>query len=317
MAGKHRQAEVKSDSALFDQLAHLTTEAQDPKYNRLDREDLSVVLTRINDADRTVPDAIRLCLPQIEVATRIVIETWKNGGRLFYAGAGTSGRLGVLDAAELPPTFGLDPRRAVGLIAGGRQALVRSREGVEDSAANGARAVTRAQIGPKDCLIAIAASRRTPFTLGALTGARKRSARTIFLVANPQPVEGNAEAADVVIAVVVGPEVVAGSTRMKAGTAQKLVLNMITTAAMIQLGKTYQNWMVDLAATSAKLRERSKRILCLTANVDYDEAEKLLKRAGGSVKRAIVMAKLGVDRREADRRLAEADGFVWRALGEK
>ncbi|MBI3873016.1 MAG: N-acetylmuramic acid 6-phosphate etherase, partial [candidate division Zixibacteria bacterium] len=264
MTGKRRRVAEPSDATLFDQLSHLTTEARDPKYNRLDREDLSGVLALINDADRTVPDAIGGCLSQIEQATRLVIETWKSGGRLFYAGAGTSGRLGVLDAAELPPTFGIDPRRAVGLIAGGRQTLIRSREGVEDSAADGARAVTCAKIGPKDCLIAIAASRRTPFTLGALTGAKKRGARTIFLVANPHPVEGNAEAADVVIAVVVGPEVVAGSTRMKAGTAQKLVLNMITTAAMIQMGKTYQNWMVDLAATSAKLRERSKRILSLT-----------------------------------------------------
>jgi N-acetylmuramic acid 6-phosphate etherase len=272
------------------------------------------ILQRISDADQTVPGAVRRCLPQIERATRLVIEAWQGGGRLFYAGAGTSGRLGVLDASELPPTFGVDHRRAVGLIAGGRKTLVRSREGVEDSAASGARAVGRARVGSADCLIAIAASRRTPYTLGALAEARKRGARTIFLVANPKPLTGVVEVADVIIPVVVGPEVVAGSTRMKAGTAQKLVLNMITTAAMVRLGKTYENWMVDLRATSAKLRERSKRILCLTADVDYHTADDLLRRARGSVKRALVMAKLNCDAREADRRLKAADGFVFKAL---
>jgi N-acetylmuramic acid 6-phosphate etherase len=304
-------------TTLYNQLGLLTTEAQDAKYKRLDREPLRRVLARINDADRSVPGAVRRCLPQIEQATRLVIETWQAGGRLFYAGAGTSGRLGVLDASELPPTFGLDHRRAVGLIAGGHGTLVRSREGVEDSARDGAQAVAKSKIGPDDCLIAIAASRRTPYTLGALRAAHRRSVRTIFLVANPKPVEPGIECADVVIAVVVGPEVVAGSTRMKAGTAQKLVLNMITTAAMVHLGKTYQNWMVDLKSTSAKLRERSRRILALTAGLEYEEAGRMLRRAGGSVKRALVMAKLDCSVREADRRLAQADGFVYRALGER
>lgn len=306
----------KHGRELFDQLSGLTTEAQDKKYRRLDREPLRQVLRRINDADASVPHAIRRCLPQIEKATRLVIATWSDGGRLFYAGAGTSGRLGVLDASELPPTFGLDHRRAIGLIAGGKQTLIRSKEGVEDSTSDGAAAVDWAGVGKKDCLIAIAASRRTPYTLGALARAHARGARTIFLVANPRPVGKKAEGADIVIPVVVGPEIVAGSTRMKAGTAQKLVLNMITTAAMVQLGKTYQNWMVDLRSTSAKLRERSKRILTIVAGVSYEEADNLLVLAGGSVKRAIVMAKLGVSRREAGRRLQEADGFVYRALGE-
>ncbi|MEW5701352.1 MAG: N-acetylmuramic acid 6-phosphate etherase [Candidatus Zixiibacteriota bacterium] len=312
-----RESSVPENSTLLSQLSRLTTEAQDRKYRRLDREPLRRVLQRINDADRTVPEAIRRSLTQIEQATRLVIETWREGGRLFYAGAGTSGRLGVLDAAELPPTFGLDHRRAVGLIAGGHGTLIRSREGVEDSAADGARAVGRHRLGAKDCLIAIAASRRTPYTLGALASARRRGARTIFLVANPRPVVVDAEAADVVIAVVVGPEVVAGSTRMKAGTAQKLVLNMITTAAMVQLGKTYQNWMVDLKATSAKLRERSIRILMLTTDLDYEAARRLLTRAAGSVKHAIVMRRMGIPMREADRRLRAAGGHVYRALGER
>lgn len=307
----------KPNRQLFDQLGGLTTEAQDKKYRRLDRESLRRVLHRINDADASVPRAIRRCLPQIEKATRLVVATWSGGGRLFYAGAGTSGRLGVLDASELPPTFGLDHRRAVGLIAGGRQTLVRSKEGVEDSASDGAEAVRKAKVGKADCLIAIAASRRTPYTLGALAEAHKRGAKTIFLVANPRPVGKTLEDADVVIPVVVGPEVIAGSTRMKAGTAQKLVLNMITTAAMVQLGKTYQNWMVDLRSTSAKLHERSKRILTIVAGVDYDDADALLRSANGSVKRAIVMARLGVSAREADRLLELADGFVCRALGER
>ena len=307
---------TKGNRALFDQLGRLTTESQDKIYKRLDRESLRQVLKRINDADATVPRAIRRCLPQIEVATKLVIATWEDGGRLLYAGAGTSGRLGVLDASELPPTFGLNHRRAIGLIAGGTQTLIRSKEGVEDSSADGVGAVAKARVGRKDCLIAIAASRRTPYTLGALAEARRRGARTVFLVANPQPVGKSLEGADVVIPVVVGPEVIAGSTRMKAGTAQKLVLNMITTAAMVQLGKTYQNWMVDLRTTSAKLKERSRRILTIVADVDYDASDALLAAAKGSVKRAIVMAKLGVKPAEADRRLKQSNGFVYRALNE-
>jgi N-acetylmuramic acid 6-phosphate etherase len=312
-----RRSGAASDATLYSQLGRLTTEAQDPKFKRIDREPLRRILERINDADQTVPAAVRRCLPQIEKATRLVIETWGTGGRLFYAGAGTSGRLGVLDASELPPTFGLDHRRAVGLIAGGRATLVRSREGVEDSSDDGAKAVAKAKVGPDDCLIAIAASRRTPYTLGALAAAHRRGARTIFLVANPRRVGTNVENADIVIAVVVGPEVIAGSTRMKAGTAQKLVLNMITTTAMVRLGKTYQNWMVDLRCTSAKLRERSRRILALTADLSYEEASRILTRSGGSVKRALIMARLGCTAREADRRLAAAEGFVHRALDEK
>jgi N-acetylmuramic acid 6-phosphate etherase len=303
------------DTTLFDQLAQLTTEAQDPAYRRLDRESLGRVLERINDADMTVPQAVRRCMPEIEKATRLVIAAWQKGGRLFYAGAGTSGRLGVLDASELPPTFGLDHRKAVGLIAGGRPTLVRSREGVEDSPASGARAVARAKVGAEDCLVAVAASRRTPYTLGALGAAKKRGSATVFLVANPKPVDPHVEDADIVIAVVVGPEVIAGSTRMKAGTAQKLVLNMITTAAMVQMGKTYQNWMVDLQATSAKLRERSKRILSLAAGIDYASADRLLRRAQGSVKRALVMARLDCSAPAADRRLKAAGGFVHLAVG--
>jgi N-acetylmuramic acid 6-phosphate etherase len=304
------------DHTLYEQLTELTTESQDKRYRRLDREPLRTVLKRINDADRTVATAIARCLPQIEKATQVVIDAWFGGGRLFYAGAGTSGRLGVLDASELPPTFGLDHKRAVGLIAGGHRTLIRSREGVEDKAADGAADVRRHRVGKQDCLIAIAASRRTPYTLGALREAKRRGARTIFLVANPIPVATSSESADVVVAVVVGPEVIPGSTRMKAGTAQKLVLNMITTAAMIQLGKTYQNWMVDLTATSAKLRERSKRILCVTAGLDYDQSSEFLRRARGSVKRALVMAKLNCSARDADTVLKRANGSVYRALGE-
>lgn len=307
----------KPTRELFDQLGGLTTEAQDRRYRRLDREPLATVLRRINDADATVPRAVRHCLPQIEKATKLVIAAWSSGGRLFYVGAGTSGRLGVLDASELPPTFGLDPKRATGLIAGGHRTLIRSREGVEDSTTNGSRVVRDAKVGRKDCLIAIAASRRTPYTLAALAEAHRRKASTIFIVANPRPIDRSIESADVIIPVVVGPEVIAGSTRMKAGTAQKLVLNMITTAAMVRLGTTYQNWMVDLRSTSAKLRERSKRILTIVAGISYEDAGAILIAADGSVKRAIVMAKLGVSAREADKRLTRAKGFVYRALGER
>ncbi|MGE5693073.1 MAG: N-acetylmuramic acid 6-phosphate etherase, partial [Candidatus Zixiibacteriota bacterium] len=224
----------------------------------------------------------------------------------------TSGRLGVLDASELPPTFGADHRRIKGLIAGGYPTLVRSREGVEDDARAAVRDLKREKLSNNDLVIGISASRRTPYVAAALSYARKRKAKTIFISANPKPVIPIP--ADVNISVVVGPEVVAGSTRMKAGTAQKLVLNMISTAAMVKLGKTYGNVMVDLGGTSEKLKERAKKTLIDLTGLSYDRASRLLLEARGHLKTALVMAQKKVSASKAKKLLNRAEGRLFRIL---
>jgi N-acetylmuramic acid 6-phosphate etherase len=242
----------------------------------------------------------------------LVVAAFKNGGRLFYVGAGTSGRLGVLDASECPPTYGTDPEMIQGLIAGGYKALVRSQEGVEDIFEQGGQDLLDHGFSAKDVVFGIAASRRTPYVLGALTKAHEMGGKTIYLICNPRkeitiPV-------DVAICPVVGPEVVMGSTRMKAGTATKLVLNMVTTTAMIRLGKVYENMMVDLQMTSKKLEERSKRTVMMVTGVSYEEASRVLEQADGHVKSAVVMILAGVAADEALLRLEQAGGFVRQAI---
>jgi len=261
-----------------------------------------------------VARAVAAEIPNVARAVDLVVETFRSGGRLFYVGAGTSGRLGVLDAAECPPTFGSNPETVQGIIAGGYGALVRAVEGAEDDAEAGAAALKERGLTSRDVVVGIAACRRTPFVAGALRYAREQSAGTVYLTANP-PEHLPAEV-DVAICTVVGPEVISGSTRMKAATAQKLVLNMLTTAAMVRMGKVYENLMVDHMATSDKLRERAKRILVTVTGLDYKEARALLERAGGSVKAAIVMQRRGCSLEEAERRLSEAGGWVRRAIEE-
>lgn len=236
-------------------------------------------------------------------------------GRLVYVGAGTSGRLGVLDAAEMPPTYGTDPEMVRGVIAGGYEALVRAREGAEDSPADGAAAMDDAGVGPEDFVLGIATSGTTPFVHGALARARALGARTGFLLCTYPP-QDLLDTHDVVIAPLVGPEVITGSTRMKAGTATKLVLNTITTGAMVRMGKVYGNLMVDLQVTCEKLRDRGERILQEMLGVERDEAAELLERAGGHVKTALVMGRLGTDAEEARRRLEDVGGVVARVVGE-
>ncbi len=270
------------------------------------------VLTLINREDRKVVPAILARIPEIARAVDLVVKAFLAEGRLFYVGAGTSGRLGVLDAAECPPTFGTDPEQVQGIIAGGYGALVRAVEGAEDDAAGGADALRDRNLSARDVVVGLAACRRTPFVAGALGYAREVGAPTILVTANPPddlPVD-----VDVPISLVVGPEVIMGSTRMKAATAQKMVLNMLTTTAMVRLGKVYENMMVDLMATSEKLRERGKRILMISEGLSYDEAASLLTRSGGSVKLAIVMHRTGTDVKEAGRRLAEVGGWVRKAV---
>jgi len=254
-------------------------------------------------------------LPAVARAAKLYESTWKSGGRIFYVGAGTSGRLGVLDAAECPPTFGTDPRRIVGLIAGGRQTLVRSREGVEDDEREARRLIRLHHVGTGDLVIALAASRRTPFTLAALAEARRRWANTVFICTNPKGTQK--VACDVLIAPDVGAEVIAGSTRMKAGTAQKLILNMLSTTAMIRAGKTYRNRMVDLQAKSVKLRARSLRLVMELAGLPAGKADQVLKQAGGNVKMALVMAWSGLDKNAAASHIKSAGGRLRRIRGRK
>jgi len=298
--------------ARFDEFARLATEQRNPRTFDLDTLGTADILERIHAEDRTVPDAVGRELPWIAQAVELVVASFREGGRLVYVGAGTSGRLGVLDASECPPTFGSDPSLVQGVMAGGHGALVRAVEGAEDREADGVQAMRDLAVGPKDTVIGIAASRRTPFVVAALAEARSRGARTAYVTCTPR--EEFALDVDVAICPVVGPEVVMGSTRMKAGTAQKLVLNLVTTTAFVRCGKVYENMMVDLRATSEKLVERSRRTVMIVTGVDYEAAAAAIEAAGRSVKTAIVMLKLGCARDEAERRLAASDGFVRRAL---
>ena len=289
------------------------TEHRNPRSASIDLASPLEIVEIISAEDRTVADAVATQKSQIAQAIEATERAFRAGGRLIYAGAGTSGRLGVLDAAECPPTFGVPHDMVQGLIAGGHAALLRAQEGAEDSPEGGARDVDALAIGDKDVLIGIAASGSTPYVRGALARARERGARTAILACTPPP-EAVLAVADMAIIPITGPEVVTGSTRMKAGTATKLVLNMITTGAMIRIGKTYGNLMVDLKATNAKLRDRSERILVEVCSVDRAAARRLLSESGGSVKTAIVMNMLGVSRDEADTALARAGGVVRRAV---
>jgi len=298
--------------ALFEQLKELTTEQRNPASMSIDAESVEGILRIMNEEDKKVARAVEKEIPYIAQAVEIVVDAFKKGGRLIYVGAGTSGRLGILDAVECPPTYGTDPEMVQGLIAGGRRAMFRSVEGAEDREEDGAHDIDLKKVGPKDVVCGLAASRRTPYVVGAVKRARRLGARTLYVTTNPRS-EFNIDV-DVAICPVVGPEVIMGSTRMKSGTAEKLVLNMITTASMIRLGKVYENMMVDLQMTNRKLVERSKRVLMTITGCGYDEAERVLKEAGGHVKTALVMVKAGIGVEEARRRLEKSGGFVRGAI---
>jgi len=300
------------DRARFDEFARLATEQRNPRTMDLDTLEVPELLARINAEDRTVAEAVALEVPYIARAVDFAIASFRAGGRLVYVGAGTSGRLGVLDASECPPTFGSDPDQVVGVIAGGYTAVVRAVEGAEDRREEGARAMDDLGISPEDTIVGIAASRRTPYVVAAIERARERGARTVYVTCTPR--EEFSLSVDVAICPVVGPEVLMGSTRMKAGTAQKLVLNMISTATFVRVGKAYENMLVDLMAPSQKLVERSRRTVMTAAGVDYDEAARAIEAAGRSVKSAIVMLKCGCAREDAELRLRQARGFVRAAI---
>jgi len=297
---------------LFEELRSLITERRNEKTEHIDLAPVSEILRLISDEDATVHEAVRRELPHIERAVDLVVHAFQNGGRLFYSGAGTSGRLGVLDASECPPTFGSDPEMVQGIIAGGYDALVRAQEGAEDREEQGAEDLRERGFTAKDVLCGLSASKRTPYVLGAIRYARSIGAKTIYVTCTPReelPVETDAS-----ICPVVGPEVIMGSTRMKSGTAQKMALNMLTTASFIRMGKVYKNMMVDLQMTSAKLVERSKRIVMIVTGVDYETASKTLEACGGHVKTAIVMILGDTGADDARLRLKSAGGFVRAAL---
>ena len=285
------------------------TEQRNPKSTKIDKLDVLGIVDLINNEDRLVAAAVSDEREAIARAIELVEKAFRGGGRLVYVGAGTSGRLGVLDAAEMPPTFGVDPEMVHGVIAGGYQALVRSQEGAEDHPEDGVAAINNLDVGQRDFVLGIATSGSTPYVHGALSRARELGARTGFLLCTSPPAALLSEH-DVVIAPLVGAEVITGSTRMKAGTATKLVLNTITTGAMVRIGKVYSNLMVDLQVTCEKLRDRGERILSELLNLDQPAAATLLDRASGDVKTALVMGHLGIDREAALKRLDAADGVV-------
>jgi N-acetylmuramic acid 6-phosphate etherase len=291
------------------------TEQRNPRSRRIDQLSTIEIVDLINAEDRMVAVAVGEEREAIAKCIDMVVDCFKKGGRLFYVGAGTSGRLGVLDASEMPPTYGTDPEMVQGIIAGGYAALVRAQEGAEDHPEDGARDLEARGVGPNDFVLGIATSGTTPYVHGALRRARELGARTGFLLCT-YPSEELHKAHDVVIAPLVGPEVITGSTRMKAGTATKMVLNTITTSSMVLLGKVFGNLMVDLQVTCQKLQDRGERILMETTGVERPIASDLLDRAEGHVKTAIVMGKLGVDRNEARQRLHDADDVLVRVVGD-
>jgi len=298
---------------LFDELQSLITEQRNPNSLNIDDASVEEILSIINIEDQRVPLAVKDEIPYIAKAVNIVTAALKTGGRLFYVGAGTSGRLGILDASECPPTFGSSPEDIQGIIAGGKEAVFRAQEGAEDVASDGSDALVAAGVRPTDVVCGIAASRRTPFVVGAISQAKKIGCQTLFITCNPRS-NFNISDVDVAICVVVGPEVIMGSTRMKSGTAQKLVLNMITTASMIRLGKVYQNMMVDLQMTAEKLTQRSRRTVMTVTGLSYHDATTVLAAADGHVKTALVMVLAEVSKNEALARLEKSDGFVRAAL---
>jgi N-acetylmuramic acid 6-phosphate etherase len=302
-------------SSLFDQLAALQTEGVNPRTVEIDRASAREIVGLLHAEDQTVADAVGAVLDDVAAAVEVVHAAFVAGGRLIYAGAGTSGRLGLVDASEMPPTYGTQPDMVQGLIAGGRVAMFQAVEGAEDSPALAKTDLQALELSPRDVVCGLTASGRTPYVVGALAYAQSLGCTTILVSTNPKPlVKELCPHADVYICPEVGQEPIAGSTRMKSGTAQKMVINMISTASMVRLGKTYGNVMVDLQLTNAKLVERARKIVMMLGRVSYDEAARLLTECDGHVKTALVMAACNCSREIAANRLAASNGFVRPAM---
>lgn len=300
------------DHALMSELENLVSEGRNPRTMDIDLLTAAEILHRINDEDRLVPEAVGRVIPQIAAAVDRIVAAFGTGGRLVYVGAGTSGRLGVLDASECPPTFGVPAGLVIGLIAGGPTALTTSIEGAEDDPEAGAAALRGIGLAAADVVVGIAVSGRTPYVLGALAHARRIGAATVALSCNPD--SAIAALADIAISPVVGPEVLTGSTRLKSGTAQKLVLNMLTTASMIRIGKTYQNLMVDVRPTNQKLLARAVRIVMQATGCTAEAARAALDQSVNDVKLAILVTLTGVEPGAARGMLARSGGFLRRAI---
>src|SRR5262245_13726163 len=292
----------------------LPTEAINPATLGIDRMSVLEMVDLVSGEDRRVVAAVHRERERIAHGVEIIAGALKKGGRLYLVGAGTSGRLGIVEAAEMPPTFGTTPRLVQAIMAGGQDAVFRAREGVEDNFEEGARSIARLRVSKRDVVVGVSASGITQFVRGALTGARKKGARIVFVTCWPGTELQNY--VDLIIAPAVGPEVVAGSTRLKAGTATKMVLNMLTTISMIRIGKTYGNLMVDVQTGSEKLKDRARRIVSIVTGADPDEAADLLIRAKWNVKAAIVMKKAHVTLPQALRKIKSADDSIRKALGE-
>lgn len=293
-------------------LESLVSEQRNPASMDIDRKSVEEVLRIINAEDKKVPIAVEKEIHNIAKAVDIITEILRKEGKLFYIGAGNSGRLGVLDAAEMPSTYGTDPKLVKGIIAGGGEALWRFVGEIEDDEEAGVSDLLAGGFSSKDVLVGLSASGRTPYVIAALKEARKMGAKTIAVTCNPN--SEMTRIVDVAITPVVGPEVVTGSSRMKAGTAQKLVLNMLSTATMIKLGKIYENFMIDLKPINEKLRERAKRIVMALTEADYETADKALEEAQSNIKAAVVMIKAGVSHEKAVKALKKASGIVWKAV---
>jgi N-acetylmuramic acid 6-phosphate etherase len=292
----------------------LPTEAINPISLAVDKAAVPEIIDMIINEDRKVVAAVQKERQRIAHGVEIVTQSLRKGGRVIFVGAGTSGRLGVVEASEMPPTFGTSPTQVQAIMAGGQEAVFRAKEGVEDNYEEGARSIGRLRLSKKDVVIGVSASGMTPFVRGGLTRARKSGAKIIFVTCWPGSELQNF--VDLQIAPAVGPEIIAGSTRLKAGTATKLVLNMLTTIAMIKLGKTYGNLMVDVQTGSEKLKDRARRILGLVTGIDYDAADVLLKRAKWNVKAAIIMQRADLTLPQALRRLKKAHDSVREAIGD-
>lgn len=299
---------MSSKKEFSETIASLSTEQRNLVSREIDLQPTDSILRIINSQDKLVALAVEKEIPYICQAVDIIVESFKKDGRLIYVGAGTSGRLGVVDASECPPTFGTPSGMVDGMIAGGETAMFRSQEGAEDNREQAARDIEAKRITANDVVCGIAASRRTPYVVAAVARAKELGAKTLYVTTNPRSTFDLD--VDIAICPEVGPEVIMGSTRMKSGTAQKLVLNMLTTASMIKLGKVYENMMVDLQLTNAKLVERAKRIIMMITSVDYEVSGEYLEKSGGHVKTAVVMIANRMSREEAKVCLEKANGFV-------
>lgn len=290
----------------------LVTENRNENTMDIDRVSTLEMVKKINNEDKLVAYAVEKELPNVAKAVDKIAEALSNGGRLIYCGAGTSGRLGVLDASECKPTYGASPELVQGIMAGGKNAIATAKESAEDSKELCVEDLKEISFSNKDVLVGLAASGRTPYVIGGLEYAREMGAVTVSVTCNPN--SAVSKAADIAIAPIVGPEAITGSTRMKSGTAQKMVLNMLSTGAMIKLGKVYSNLMVDVRPTNEKLVERAKGIVMQASGVSREEAEKALDQCGYDVKCAIVMVSMGIDKEEAKKRLEESNGYIVKAL---